>query len=217
MYHTAITKIRSGKIVTDGLIHDIHDTRRGLTVIIRPEEDIKEKIYDFQERMRHIENTPYYQPVTDMHITVLSIISCTPDFKLDQIDLSKYIQIIKDSLHRISDISLHFKGVTASQDAILIQGFPINDQLENLRRQLRHNFNYSQLRQSIDTRYMLSTAHITTARFQAPLKEPEKFSDLLDYYRNIEFGCLKASTIEFVYNDWYQKKHIVKQLYTAQL
>jgi len=217
MYHTAITKIRSGEISTDSLIHDIDDTRRGLTVIIRPSENIKEKIHSFQERMRHIDNTPYYQPVTDMHITVLSIISCTQDFKLNQIDISKYIQIIKESLHRISDISLHFKGVTASQEAILIQGFPINNQLENLRSQLRDNFNSSQLRQSIDTRYMLSTAHITTARFQTTLKEPEKFSDLLDYYRNADFGCLKASTIEFVYNDWYQKKHIVKQLFTVKL
>ncbi len=217
MYQAAIGKIRNGEIVTDSLIHDMLDTRRGLTVIIRPDEEIREKIHYFQERMRDIDHTQYYQPITDMHITVLSIISCAQDFKLDQIDVPKYVQIIKKSIHDISDIRLQFKGITASREAILIQGFPCNDQLEYLRRQLRINFKNTQLKQSIDARYTLSTAHITTARFQASLNEPKKFSVVLDYFRNFDFGCFKVNTIEFVYNDWYQKNHIVQKLYTAKL
>jgi 2'-5' RNA ligase len=127
------------------------------------------------------------------------------------------MHLIKESTKDIPDINIHFKGISTSAEAVMVQGFPLNDNLEYLRNRLRSNFKATTLQQSIDARYTLSTAHITTVRFREQLNDPEKYAELLENYRNVDFGHFKPEAIELVYNDWYQKVHIVETLYKANL
>lgn len=217
LYSESIDEIRKGNVLNDKLIDDKNDRRRGLTVLIRPCDDVKERIHHFQREMRSIDDQQYYQPIKDMHITVLSIISCYDGFDLSQVNIPEYVDLIKESTKKIPDINLHFKGISTSAEAVMVQGFPLNDGLEHLRNQLRSNFKATALQQSIDSRYTLSTAHITTARFRKQLKDPEKYAELLEKYRNVDFGHFKPEVVELVYNDWYQKAHVVETLYMANL
>lgn len=108
--------------------------------------------------------------------------------------------------------NIHFKGITASSSCILIQGFPENEQLSTLRNKLRENFKQSGLFVSIDTRYKIFTAHLTVMRFSLPLTNNQKLLELLDKYRDYDFGIYQLNQIELVFNNWYQQRSITQQL-----
>ena len=217
LYRKAITDIQNGKNEIDLFIGDPNDQRRGLTVLLRPNESVKNRIVQFQDQLSQIDNEQYYQPVSDMHVTVLSIISCRAGFELEQIDLDNYISIFKESTKNIKDISLYFRGISASSEALMIQGFPASTSLEQLRHTLRVNFKKSQLHHTMDQRYILTSAHITAARFRQKIKQPDQFAKTLNQYRKFDFGTSKSHEIELVYNDWYQRSQIVKVLHKVSL
>ena len=88
----------------------------------------------------------------------------------------------------------------------MIQGFPTDETLNNLRNKLRENFKNSGLQQSIDSRYTISAAHATVMRFQDKLQDPKKLIEISEKYRDYDFGEFEVKNLELVYNDWYQRK-----------
>ncbi|MFA9188240.1 2'-5' RNA ligase family protein [Flavobacterium magnesitis] len=198
--------ILDNNYVIDTKIDAKNDNRFGITLLIRPPESIKNKIQSFLNELKKENSTQYYYPNSDMHITVLSIISCYDGFRLNQINPEAYIAIIQENLSAIQDLEINFKGITTSNSTIMIQGFPTNDSLNLFRDLLRKAFQNSSLEQSIDSRYTLFTAHISVCRFKKAINNTEKLISLLEKYRKTDFGKFEVKEIELVYNDWYQKK-----------
>ncbi|MFA9194572.1 mutarotase [Flavobacterium sp. FBOR7N2.3] len=198
--------ILDNNYVIDTKIDAENDNRFGITLLIRPPESIKNKIQSFLNELKKENPTQYYYPNSDMHITVLSIISCYDGFGLNQINPEAYIAIIQENLTAIQDLEINFKGITTSNSTIMIQGFPTNDSLNLFRDLLRKAFQNSSLEQSIDSRYTLFTAHISVCRFKKAINNTEKLISLLEKYRKTDFGKFEVKEIELVYNDWYQKK-----------
>lgn len=104
------------------------------------------------------------------------------------------------------------QGITASPSGLMIQGFSEHDRLNDLREKLRAWFRHSDLQQSIDKRYVLQTAHSTVVRFRKPLQQKGAFLELLDRYRESDFGTFRVEEVELVTNDWYLRKEKVKTL-----
>lgn len=206
LYKESSEAILAENYLLDSHINDTSDSRFGITLVIRPSEAIKAQISQFLEKLKAIDREQYYYPESDIHITVLSIISCYEGFTLDKINIEDYVQIIHKSLNDLSDIKIKFRGVTASSSAIMIQGFPTDESLNNLREKLRENFKNSNLQQSIDSRYSIATAHTTVIRFQKKLQNPKKLIEVVTKFRDYEFGEFKAEKLELVYNDWYQRE-----------
>jgi 2'-5' RNA ligase len=212
LYKKSAEAISTGKYLIDSQITNQSDTRFGITLLIRPNEEIKSNIQVLINELKKAEPRQYYYPDSDIHITVLSIISCSEEFKLNQISPNDYVQIICKSLIETDKLKIQFKGITASPSAIMIQGFPTDETLDNLRNKLRENFKNSDLQQSIDSRYTISTAHSTIMRFQEPLHDPKKLIKITDKFRNYDFGEFTVENLELVYNDWYQRAQNTIQL-----
>ncbi|UCS95816.1 mutarotase [Echinicola marina] len=196
----------------DTLIEAPNDSRRGLTVLTRPDESVTSKIQVFLAELRAIEPHQYYYPSSDIHITILSIISCFPGFSLDSISSTDYIEIVRQSIHGIPPISIQYKGIMLSPAGVLIKGYPQNTALHELRTRLRKNFKNSHLQQSLDKRYTLQTAHSTIMRFTKPLQQKDQLFELVNKYDMHDFGHFKAKNIELVYNDWYQRRENTRKL-----
>src|SRR5690606_2272383 len=128
-------------------------------------------IQKFLNSIKTIEPSQYYYKNSDIHITVMSIISCYDGFQLENIDISEYIDLISKSLIENPEIEIRFRGITASPSCIMIQGFINNNFLNSIRNNLRNNFKNSNLQQSIDKRYSIETAHTTVMRFQNKLND----------------------------------------------
>lgn len=206
LYKKSSEAILAGNYILDPQINKESDYRFGITVLIRPDDTVKANIQLFLEALKEVEPTQYYYPDSDIHITVMSLISCSEEFRLDQISPNDYIEVICKSLINLDSIKIKLKGVTASPSALMIQGFPTDESLHNLRNKLREDFKNSTLQQTIDSRYTISTAHSTVMRFQEELQHPEKFIRVVEKFRDFDFGEFTVENLELVYNDWYQRK-----------
>ena len=215
MWQEAKLNFSRGECSIDKMIGNKNDTRRGITLLARPNQIIANRIIDFQNELKKIDSNQYFQPTSDLHMTILSIISCYAGFTLDQISLSDYQSIINQSVSKT--IKVRFEGVTASNSAILIQGYPEDNDLDLLRENLRSAFKTSELQNSIDSRYKINTAHMTVMRFYKPMENHLEFTQTLEKYRDYDFGTIEIKKLNLVFNDWYQRREIVKDLATFDL
>ncbi|QNF35568.1 mutarotase [Adhaeribacter swui] len=217
LYNRSISKIQAGQVEVDESIDSPDDNRRGITLLIRPPDYIKSKIQDFLHILRAVAPEQYYYRQSDMHVTVMSLISCYPGFSLDKIAIADYVAIIQKSLANTRQFEINFKGIMATPASVLIQGFLHEPTLNDLRDQLRQNFKNSTLEQTIDKRYSIQTAHATVVRFRKKLSHSEAFADLLEQYRHYNFGTFPVESLELVYNDWYQRQEKVRLLHVFKL
>lgn len=212
LYETSIEFLLNDTYFTDDQIDSLLDDRFGITLLIRPSIQVKNRIQDFLCELKAIDPEQYYYPNSDIHITVMSIISCYSGFDLVTVSVPDYVEIIEKSLVGINSFEINFKGITVSPSAIMIQGFVSDNFLEDLRNNLRNNFKNSGLEESIDKRYSISTAHSTVVRFRKKIKNKEKLMETLEKYRDFNFGKFTVEKYDLVFNDWYQRKQFVQQL-----
>jgi 2'-5' RNA ligase len=216
LYKEGIDKIVSDTYKIDRLIDSETDRRFGLTIVIRPSAAVKNNIQQFLDELKKIEPNQYYYPSSDIHITVMSIISCYEGFEIDTIDLSKYINLIQKCLIT-ENINIQFKGLTASDSCIMVQGFMNNNYLNEIRDNLRVAFKNSNLEQSLDKRYSIQTAHSTVVRFKKQFEKKESFLETIEKYKNFDFGSFNVNKFELVSNDWYQREEFVRKLYDFEI
>lgn len=217
MYHHGLEAIGSGNYRIDGLIRSASDHRLGITLLARPGEELKQAFQKFIGELKKMEPGQYYYPASDIHVTIMSIISCYEGFDLSAIDVASYVNVIHCSLANIRSFDIGFRGVTASPDAIMARGYPCEGMLEQMRNNLREAFKVSGLFSTIDTRYALFTAHSTLARFQDQLVDRKGLMDVMEQYKDHPFGSMRVSKVELVYNDWYQRSGKVRKLHQFSL
>jgi len=214
LYNESIHKISSENYEIDPLIDSPLDNRFGITLILRPSSEVKKDIQKFIERLKKVEPNQYYYPSSDIHITIMSIISCYDGFDLAKINLPKYIELIKKCLIKDKHVNIQFKGLTASNSCIMLQGFMNDNTINDIRDQLRAAFKNSDLEQSLDKRYAIQTAHSTVVRFRKKLNNTKEFLKIVEQFKNHDFGTFQVKEFELVFNDWYQRKENTKLLET---
>lgn len=217
LYHESIQRIVSDDYEIDHLIDAASDQRFGLTLVIRPSEEVKNTIQQLLDELKTVEPHQYYYPNSDIHITVMSIVSCYEGFDIKKIVLPRYIERIKTSLHTSERFQIQFRGLTASSSCILLQGFMPNDVLNEIRDNLRTAFKNTDLEQTIDKRYTIQTAHSTIVRFRKSFEQKDEFLKIIDRYVDHDFGTFDVKKLELVSNDWYQREKFVKKLYEFEL
>lgn len=217
LYKNSIKAISTDHYEIDPWIDATDDDRFGLSLIIRPSSAVKSKINRFLKDLKEVEPHQYYYPSSDIHITVISVISCYSGLKRSTINTPEYAAIIEKCVKNLGPLTISFKGITASPSCIMIQGFVDNDHLDELRKRLRQSFKTSDLEQSMDERYLIQTAHATVFRFRQTLDQKEKFLEILETYRDYDFGTFKVSDLELTYNDWYHRIESVNKLHRFDL
>jgi len=217
LWENSLAGFRAGAFELDPFLSAKEDSRFGITLLFRPGEAVKAGIAHFLQELRQLEPEQYYYPASDMHVTVMSLISCHAGFRLEHINPEAYITVLQECLACIKSFRVDFAGITASPSSLMVQGFPGSDQLDVLRGKLRENFRNSPLLQTIDSRYVLQTAHCTVARFTSPLKHASAFLGKVQQCRGCSFGGAQVEEVELVYNDWYQRQAVVKPLASFRL
>lgn len=218
LWEESTKKFKDNKFEHDYYLNNREkDHRRGISIIGRLESKVITKLLDFLDECKLIEPNQYYYDRSNMHITILSIITCFDGFNIESINKEAYIDIIKKSIIEEEPLQILFKGITASPSCIMVQGFPLDNRLSLLRQRLRDNFKKSTLEHSIDKRYTLETAHSTIIRLKNPIINNNLFIDCLNKYRDHNFGVSEIDNIEFVYNDWYMDSSIVSKIETITL
>jgi len=199
MWTDSFPKLKTGNIQMDEQIGNTNDTRRGITLLIRPKGNTLTKIKAFLKKTAILAPNQYFYPLTDLHLTTLSIFSCRSNFQLNEIDLPVYKQLIKSTLQPYSPFEIHYSGITVAPLGVVLKGYDKSGQLNNIRAALRSAFKAANLENTMDHRYTLEAAHSTLIRFKSR-------------HQSTHFGTIKVTAIELVYNDWYMSSNKVRQL-----
>lgn len=199
----------------DSSIDNPDDTRRGITALAFLEQNnpsAAREITWFLKQVKQIEPGQYYHPQNELHLTILSIITCVSGFRLADIKPAQYIEVFNEAMTGTDPIEIRFQGITATPSCIMVQGFPVGDGLEQVRNRFRDYFKESGLYSSIDSRYKLATAHVSVIRFRSPIADTERLVSLCKKYKNHHFGSIRFTEFELVFNNWYQNHSVGKQL-----
>lgn len=191
------------------------DNRRGISVLAylkQGNRSVLDEIMHFQKMVRTIEPDQYFHPLDELHLTILSVISCIPEFRLSDINIQDYAEMFQSALCSISTIEVKYRGVSASPNCVVIQGFPVNDALQCFRNALRSNLIKAGLRATFDSRYTLVAAHSSIIRFKVPIHDGQKLLALCQEYRDYDFGSIILEDFELVFNNWYQNLAVTKCL-----
>ena len=205
MRAAAIHRLAQGQAELDPLIDSPDDDRRGITLLARPPARITAAIETIMTDFRRAEPQQYYYPASDVHLTVLSIISCYRGFALPMIDAAAYQAAVREIVGPVRPFGVTFSGLTASPGGIIVQGTPIGPGITELRDRTRAYFQHSALQQSIDQRYSIQTAHSTIIRFRANILHTKTLLAKIEKYQHHFIGTFEVNEIELVFNDWYQR------------
>src|SRR5690554_2202436 len=124
LWENSLAQINHRGFEYDSLIDSPIDKRFGITLLIRPSEEVNDKIQQFNSYIKAIELDHYFYPSSDIHVTVMPIISCYEGFELRQINPDDYIDLLKGCLEGLPKFSIEFRGLTASPSCIMVRGFP---------------------------------------------------------------------------------------------
>lgn len=205
MRATALPRLAQGTADVDPLLDSADDQRRGITLLTRPPARITSIIEEMLADFKQAEPQQYYYPDTDIHLTILSIISCYSGFALPMISPAAYQDAVRGILLQVRPFHITYAGLTASAGGIMVQGMPHDQSLEELREATRNFFRHSTLQHSIDQRYSIQTAHSTVIRFKTALANPAALLEKIEKYQRYFIGSFEVNRVELVFNDWYQR------------
>lgn len=213
LWSQTVGKIRTGNLELDWVLAVRGpDRRRGLTLIGRPGAEVRRHVAVFLSELRELEPDQYYYHTTEFHLTVLSLFTATLEHGPHFAKTERYVSAVDSALRQAAPIRIEFEGITASAGALMIQGFLENDELNDLRDNLRRQLRVRRLAAGLDQRYRLETAHMTVARFRAPLRDSERFADALERARDRPFGDARIAGLSLVKHDWYMSRRTTETL-----
>lgn len=205
MRAAAVRRLAQGQAELDALIDAPDDDRRGVTLLARPPARITAALTAILADFHRTEPHQYYYPASDVHLTVLSIISCYRGFALPMIDAAAYRAAVREIVGPVRPFGVTFSGLTASPGGIIVQGVPLGSGLGELRDRTRRYFQQAGLQQSIDQRYSIQTAHSTVIRFRSSILNTNALLAKIEKYQRHFIGTFEVDAVELVFNDWYQR------------
>lgn len=211
MWMESAPLVRSGAVQIDPYLkRQDEDTRRGVTLLLRPSTEVVNALLDFMAAIEVIEPDAYYYPPQDLHVTVLPIAA---GVDAGRFSLPEHDAVLREVLHRFEPMEVDFSGVTLSREAVMMQGFAQRDALNGLREAVRDGLRAAGLGGDIDRRYKVTAAHSTFMRFAAPLRDPARLVDVLAEARTRDFGHSRVQMLELVGNDWFMHRVQVLRRY----
>lgn len=167
-----------------------------LVALIRLSPEVSSRIQSFEDRLKAIEHDMYFYSQEDYHITALDILKGERGRKIPQ-NIDEYVDATKACIRNIKPFEISFKGVSASDNAVMICGY-YDEALERLRELLRSELKQRDL--ILDERYRTFSSHVTIARLCSTYADPERFLSLIS--EPLSFGTMTVRSLELCFHSW---------------
>ena len=210
--------VESGGLRVDPLLRKgTGDPRRGATLVARPDAGVRKRVETFLREAAAICPGQYFYERAELHVTVLAVIPGSESWR-DEIGRLPACQAALDEvLKNRRAFSLTFRGVTASPEAVLVQGFPQGNGLAQLRDELRSALQARGVGEDLDHRYKIAAAHLTVMRFSNPGADGRQLLDFLQSHRETDFGETCCQSLQLIWGDWCASADTVRVLRDYQL
>jgi 2'-5' RNA ligase len=191
----------------DPILNDLkRDQRLALALLIPIPAEIADNFKLPQEVIRRLEPEQYFYPLSDLHVTVLDLISGRNDFDRTAPLINRSLELIQNAIGDLAPFDIEFRGLIASNAAILAAGY-YHDGLQLLRYRIRENARSQNI--DLKERYQSISAHSTIIRFTSRLKHNRELLALLREYRDFPIGKFQVRELELVIHDWYNRRREV--------
>jgi 2'-5' RNA ligase len=218
LWLSAEESFSQGEVKVDpNLVGLYADLRRGITLIARPSSACIQQFTRLLAALKEILPGQYFYDPCDLHVTVLTLIDAHEGFRLDEVPIALYDQVMDDVLSHFAPFDILFRGITATASTIMVQGHLRTNDLNEIRAALRVELDRAGLADSLDRRYRNVTAHSVVARFKKPPRNPRASFEKLRAWRDIDFGLTTVNTLYFVQNDWYMSHAKIRILREYEL
>lgn len=199
-----MTAFELGRPQIDAHLADkTRDRRRGVSLIFRPPAPAQAGIKTFLDQLASEFPGQYFYRPEELHVTVVTLISATEQWRREIGDVKAFRGIVRDVLRHHHSFEVEFRGVTAAPNAVLIQGFPLDGTLENIRSELRRTFVERGFANRLDRRYPNSAAHVTAMRFSQGDSDWKRLAAVLTANRQRAFGTMRVESLQLLWSDWY--------------
>ena len=178
------------------------DPRRGATLVARPAAEVRDRVETFLRKAAAICPNQYFYRPAELHVTVMAVIPGSEIWRQEIHRLPACKKALAGVLSKGRAFSLKFCGVTASPEAVLIQGFPQDDVLAQLRDELRNALREQGVGENLDRRYKIAAAHLTVMRFSNPRADWKQLLDFLQAHRETDFGETRIQSLQLIWGDW---------------
>jgi len=213
LWAEAADHFQNGQVGIDPYLRDKEKDRRlGLSVIGRPDPAVGQRFVTFLNQVKLVTPNQYFYRDSEFHLTVLSLFTATEAFARHWRRLAAYRSAVDQALSNGQAFTVHYRGITASKNAVMIQGFVQGNQLAQMRASLRQALRAAGLGEGLDQRYAIETAHSTVLRFSSQPEDLAKLFDLLRQNRTTDFGKTTYQELQLVKNDWYMSQDKVEVL-----
>jgi 2'-5' RNA ligase len=213
LWQDAAAAFERGEPKLDAHLPDkARDTRRGVTLVFRPSATALDEVEKFIGRLEAVCPGQYFYRREEMHVTVLSIITMTELWREEMERFEQCRHIINEVLDGQRSFKIKFRGITASPDSVMIQGFPLDDGLATIRDALREAFARAGFGDMLDRRYKVTAAHISIMRFCETGADTKRLLAFLKENREIEFGECEVGSLELIWGDWYASAETIEVL-----
>ena len=217
LWREALAGFRAGRFELDAGIDNPEDARRGLSLVARPTEPVAGALAALLERLAAAAPEQYLPAPDELHVTVLSIVTCAPGFALDGAGADAWAGLVGRCLAGVPAFDLDFDGLTASASCAMVRGRPADGTLGTIRARLRDGIARSSLPHTLEARYPARTAHATVLRFRRAPEDPDALVGALLAERERAFGRCRVEALELVVNDWYHRRAAVRRVATVPL
>jgi 2'-5' RNA ligase len=213
LWSEAMTAFELGKPQLDAhLLDKQNDLRRGVSLSFWLPVSIRAGIKNFLDQLATDFPGQYFYRPEELHVTIVTLISATEHWQNEFGDVDAFREILREVLGRHHSFKIEFRGVTAAANAVLIQGFPVGNMLENIRADLRRTFVERGFPNRLDRRYPNSAAHVTAVRFCRPDADWKRLAEILKASRQMDFGTMNVETLQLLWGDWYASADRVRLL-----
>ncbi|MEM7764892.1 MAG: hypothetical protein AAF290_12570 [Pseudomonadota bacterium] len=213
LWREYLPALQQGDVLVDrALAAAAPDQRRGLSLIIRPARQVCAQIDAASRFFASDESGVWPYAVEQLHVTALTLVSCRAGFCARDIDLRPLLAALSRSMQSIEPFEIVFRGITATNEAIMAQGFADDSIVASLRGAISSACDLVGLAALRNQRYDHVTAHCTMQRFSGPLLSPAEYCQKLMRYRSRQFGQSLVSRLVLVENDWFHRPDSVLEL-----
>lgn len=218
MWNEAVLALEQGELRIDPYLSDkAKDLRRSVTLVFRPSAPVRDALVEYIERLKQICPEQYFYRPEELHLTVMAVFSGTEQWQKEMERVPQCQQILQELLKLQLSFKVKFRGVTASQDSVMIRALPLDDSLETVRDAIREAFTRNGLGDMLDRRYKAFGAHVTMMRFSKPCPNSKRLLEFLKGTRETDFGKCEVSTLELNWADWYASAETARTLEKYQL
>lgn len=213
LWNEAVAALELGQPQLDPhLLDQAADCRRGVSLMFDLPPAVQTRIKNFLDPLAlEFPGQYFYRPL-ELHVTIVTFISATELWRKEIGDVPAFREILSSVLSRHPPFEVEFRGITAAPNAVMVQGFPRGDTLENIRRDLRRGFAERGFANRLDRRYPNQAAHVTAMRFCRADANWKRLLEMLTANRQTNFGEMRAETLQLTWGDWYASANTLRTL-----